>query len=67
MPAPRRSEQDKIKELEAELSQMTNRILVLQNENNELRSVEVAANHSVDYRASEEFEEPASNNEPPLE
>jgi len=51
--AQRCEEEDRIKELEAELSQMTNRILVLQNENNELRSVEVA-NNSVDYKAAEE-------------
>ena len=51
--AQRSSEEDRIKELEAELSQMTNRILVLQNENNELRSVEVA-NNSVDYKTSVE-------------
>lgn len=36
-----------MKELEAEVSQMTNRILVLQNENNDLKSVEVASNVDV--------------------
>lgn len=46
----------RVHELEAEVSSLTNRILVLQNENNDLRSVQVANNTLPVY--VEEAEEP---------